>query len=544
MSSGKTHRLGLHHGQVLWRLANTYNTLLLTIVEAIQNAIDADAQTVFVGIDRRQAQVIVLDDGTGVTEDKFRQALLSVGQGIKKKGSLGRFGLGLISPLNKCERFVFTSMPLGTQTANQWTFVGADIKEQHEEVEIPFRSLRGLPVIPKSFKAQVQVCGVQWRTMVHLTGVTQDRAISVVDADELGANIRRKLGPEMRRKGTTVHVAIFDESGSPSTLEIDPIGYAGEPLELVTIEEKHCGRVVFELYRAPKTGGQRRGEVDVMQEDDNYPIQWSEFTIQALGTRWLTETAVKEAFDALGSGFFEGVIRIQNVELAPERTKFVLNDALKASYIAIYLWFRDHGRKQYENEREARREQRYQELGEKSLRRIYDILESDPAFAGLQPSLVTEAPIPNLRRKPEKDEAKADETKRKRIIARHPDDEEGRPTRERKPREKIHAETEPQRAPLRYGYETMPGSDRLFEVDFSAATIVFNTRHPVWEMLDETGGKRTTRHDRQIMHLQEFTTLEILVLLAQTTDPDEFEDRRWSIDQRIKLYAKMFILTK
>ena len=66
----------------------------------------------------------------------FEQALASVGKGIKAKDKLGKFGLGLISPLNKCERFYFTSALPGRRKAMKWEFVQNTIRNQSDTLTI------------------------------------------------------------------------------------------------------------------------------------------------------------------------------------------------------------------------------------------------------------------------------------------------------------------------------------------------------------------------------------------------------------------------
>ncbi len=528
------HELDLHKGQVLYRLANTYPTLLLTIVEAVQNAIDACAEKVFIGIDRRNLQVVILDDGLGVTEEKFQEALKSIGYGIKQKGSLGRFGLGLISPLNKCQQFIFISQPVGQSTANQWEFVGATIREQHREVIIPFRQLRGLPTVPQPFRAKARHLSTQWRTMIRIVNYTQDRVINTIDLDELEQDIRSKLGPEMRRRSTTVYVTIFNGPDQMTEREINPLEYSGKPLAVISYDdEEYCGRVTFELYRASRNDSKPRGEVVVMQTDDNYPIRWREFRMQAMGSGWLAN--IQEGFEALGSGFFEGIIRIENVELAPERNKFVLNDALRAAYIVIYRWFEDHGRKHYEDVQEVRREARYQRLGEQSLERLYQLVESNAVLAAVLPELTATSPPPRTKKGTATDDTKSKEP---RCVAKHPTARSNKATTG----EPVTNRHSPKPTLLSFGYE-MLDSQRLWEFDFATATLTLNTRHPVWMMLDEASGKGkgTSRHDRWLMHLQEWLALKVLMLLATSTDPDDLEANRWPIDQEVRPYTVMFI---
>ncbi|HSX06711.1 MAG TPA: ATP-binding protein [Candidatus Saccharimonadia bacterium] len=536
-------RLRPHIGQALFRLANEYPTLTLTVVETVQNAIDASARTVYVGIDTQRRLVVTLDDGDGVTEDRFQEALDSVCQGVKRAGSLGRFGLGLISPLNKCDRFIFASQP-DTPTgkrgnANVWTFIGAEIKAQQYDVDVPYEERRTLPEIPRQFVESASRHYAAWRTMVRIEGVTTDRVISTVDLDDLEHLIRSKLEIGMRDKGTTVHLV---KLGAGSELldkrDIDPEDYTGEPLEVVRHTGEACGPVTFELYRARKTGGQRRGQVRIMRTGDNSPITWREFYTQALGSKKLQH--VKEAFDALGSGYFEGMVYAENIELESRRTVFQLGEALDGLYVAIYAWYLNRGKALYEDEHEARREQRYQELGERSLAKFMERFATNPTFAamahrlmGILPEGVTDLPgSPPENKSGERsgNEAKP-RTKRQPVIANPPKQtgDDGR----RAPHPQVG---------LRFAYELLEGSSRLWEFDVEAGVLTFNVRHPIWTRLDETNGKHTPKHDGQIMHLQEWLALKLLLALTHHDESGfDLEFARGAIDDEVKPYVDLII---
>ncbi|HEU4914452.1 MAG TPA: ATP-binding protein [Candidatus Saccharimonadales bacterium] len=529
--------LGLHLGESLFRFSNTYPTLDLTLVEATQNAIDADAEKVFIGVDFRSREIIVLDDGTGVTRDKFREALRSIGKGIKKSGSLGRFGLGLISPLTKCGHFTFASHPIGMRIGNVWRFEGEAIRKMHEGGQVPREQVEMLPPLPPQF---VQVAGqlyARWRTIVHMVGVHDDKIEDFTDLDDLESDIRTKLSIGMIQKNTVVTVMAIGKDGKAETREINPLRFTGEKLKVFTHHEKGCGLVTFELHQAPKAGGIRRGIVLVRRSDDNSPIPWRDFVVQAMGSRKLP--LVKEAFDALGSGYFEGVIHAENIVLDERRTCFVRGPVLNSLYVAIYAWYLTVGKALYESEYEARRDQRYQNLGEQSLRRVMSVLKDSNVFAtlarrlhGVLPEGNDIRPLPSTDSRPKPgDPRQRSDSPRERVVANPPK------PRERNPRH------QPQGVTLQFAYEMLPQSNRLWEFTLDGV-LTFNVRHPVWVKLDETGGKHTARNDRQIMHLQEWLAFKLLLLLEQYDDPGfELEVARTSVDKEVRYYAEMFIAT-
>lgn len=529
----------MHQGAVILKLARTYPTITLTVVEAIQNALDADARNVFVGVDMRGRQVIVLDDGSGVTQEKFQQALMSVGMGVKRDDAIGRFGLGLISPLNKCKYFRFASHPAGATFANVWRFEAAVIGEQHQRITIPRTESKFLPPIPGQFMEHAMRGYPSWHSFLEINEVVEDRLIGVTDLDELESEVRVKLGSVMRAKGTSVHVVLFDAKGKVTERDIDPLEFTGEPLPVGDFVDSSCGRVVIELYRAPRDGGKRKGLVTVMQLGDNTQIPWSQFYEQARRLKAFNMAELKAAFDILKSGYFEGVISAEKIELDPSRDKFAVGQALQSLYIALYIWYSEHGQKFYEDEAEARRDARWEELGEQSLARVLDRLKVDSAFAGLARNLIGVLPDTGRiasteeRRKREKPEGDDPEPKRRRAVAKPPAEKQV-PRDPRKPRLNF---------TLRYAYEVLRGSKRLWEFDDETGVMTFNVRHPIWESLDQgANGRRTKRNDQQIMHLQEWLTLKLLLILVRNSEPDfDFQLARQPVDEEVKLYAAMFI---
>lgn len=525
------HMLAPHLGEVLLRLANIYPTLHLSIVEAIQNAIDARAEMVFVGIDVRRRVVLILDNGDGVTVARFQAALQSIGKGIKEEGSLGRFGLGLIAPFNKCQRYEFVSKPRG-ERANWWLFEGEAIRQQHAGVTIPYESREVLPPIPAQFWETTSNLYAAWRTYILLSGVTDDRVISATNLDELEGDIRAKLGKPMRVHGTRVHIRLIDGRGRAQQRTVNPVDFTGEPLPVVTYHDELCGTATIRLFRARRSAGERRGEVLVARNGDAYSVPWREFTTQAMGSRWLRE--VKDAFDALGSGYFEGLISVERIELAPERTKFLMNDALRALYLVLHRWHEEHGQAQFEDEQEVAREKRYKELGQRSLARILGGRAFSSIAKGLS-GILPEAPPRPRKTKPEPTpQEEADDARiprKKRVVVGPPPTPSERAPRSRKPS-----------FTLSFAYEALD-SNRLWEYDIEEAVLTLNIRHPLWVKVDETDGKHTSKHDRWVMHLQEWLAMKLLVLLSRHEEPGfDLELVRSAIDAEVRPYVELFVL--
>lgn len=88
---------------------NLYRSLITVIGEAISNSWDADAKNVRIYIDRDNNQLVVQDDGTGMTSDDFQNKFLKIGYSKRKNGStcsptkrpfIGRKGIGKLALLS------------------------------------------------------------------------------------------------------------------------------------------------------------------------------------------------------------------------------------------------------------------------------------------------------------------------------------------------------------------------------------------------------------------------------------------------------------
>lgn len=558
--------IDFHKGAVLHKLSNTYRSLPLTLIEGAQNAIDADADRIMLCIDLKLRTVIMVDNGEGTTKAKFDEALASVGMGIKSVDKLGRFGLGLISPLNKCTRFHFISALPGRRKAMKWTFVQAEIRGQHANLNVPYTEIDGVPELPKRFREYAtEDFNVQWRTRVEMIGVTRDKVISLVDLDVLEQQIRTKLGPAMRSNKVSIRVVLIDDKGKHLSRDITSTTYSGEPLEVVSYVSEDAGMVEFQLFRAAKHGGKRTGQVSVMARGDNYPITWAEFTKQARGRN--VADIFGDSFKVLGSGYFEGIITCENIELHPERTKFEYNDALEGLYWVIDQWYTEVGQSHYQLEEEQSQEARYQETAIKVANRLRELLghqDHDRLWSGLL-SVVEFGRLgeghldPGVRGSKNADETStirsgqggAGGTKssggnsggsgpRTRDPEHRPGDV---PVGAQGPNGNRRRLVKGDSKGLWFGFERMPGNTNLWEFDRMLGVLTINTRHAVWVRLDETGGKHLQKNARWIQQLLEWLAFEVLHLLVQFPEAEDFDHNRLLIDDKVKNYVEMFIVS-
>ena len=88
---------------------NLYRSFITVIGEAISNAWDADANKVFITIDREKNTMSIVDDGIGMDENDFQNKFLKIGYSKRKEGKIisdkkrpyiGRKGIGKLALLS------------------------------------------------------------------------------------------------------------------------------------------------------------------------------------------------------------------------------------------------------------------------------------------------------------------------------------------------------------------------------------------------------------------------------------------------------------
>lgn len=368
--------LRLHAGSVILRLAKQYPTLKLVILELVQNGLDVDATEIMVAVDRRQRTLHVWDNGDGVSIDGFNQALGTVGKSIKEqgRGRLGRFGIGMISPLSVCDEYRFISTPRGHDDAyREWTFKRKVIEESAEAVSIPNRRAEIYYFDPSGHHENA----VSWRTTVALKGYSIDRVVSELDIDDLVSQITDKFGEVMRRRKVLVKLSITDERGETKKRTVEVTKWTGRPLPEEQVKDGDCGTVTFRIFRAVAKSGKPKGRVVVGESGNPFRLGFDQF---AKGVGDLISSRVRAA---LTDGFFEGEILCSGIKLEVSRTRFMESDALVAFCLQIESWFERVAGPLLEDMARVKQGERLQRIGEKVCDEIEVMLQS-PEFTDIR----------------------------------------------------------------------------------------------------------------------------------------------------------------
>jgi len=535
-------------GEAFCRVASDYPTVLDVILEQVQNAIDANAKNISVVLNRKTRHIAIRDDGDGVSREKFEEALQQVCLSQKELNKLGRFGIGLISPLDKCHSSTFISCARGIEDGYmEWTFVTEDIRRQQQSVFVPRRPRPDLVFSRKGLNVKRGMTSIAWRTEVNIVRYSSDRIISrVTSIDALVDAILERFGAAMRRNKTVLSIRFTNEDGTLE--ERDGIRaklFTGRSLGETVITDRDAGNVVFRMYLAPKTTKGQNGKVIVGELDNDYRFSFGLFARSA------DSLLSDEVSAALRSGMFEGEIVGEKVKLHSTRKTFEKDDAFVGFCTALEAWFHKHGADHLKDVKEARRDQRYQELGTQSLREIEAMLR-DPAFNDIR--LVLQdfklGTVGIGHTKPVRGSVTGQQTESS--ISTHegftPKGEEGgggssgehKKPREDKPNHHPYTVAGPRgkqrmlvkndSVGLQFSYIAMDGSDRLWELDARQGILHFNVNHPIWVACDVS--------DRKVMQLQETVAVYVLTLKAM---PAENEDvLRYAFDEALRPLSFLF----
>ena len=97
---------------------NLYRNIITVIGEAISNSWDADAENVWIQIDRDQKCMCIYDDGIGMTSDDFQNKFLKIGYSKRRNNNyktkngrpfIGRKGIGKLALLSCAKRIHIAS---------------------------------------------------------------------------------------------------------------------------------------------------------------------------------------------------------------------------------------------------------------------------------------------------------------------------------------------------------------------------------------------------------------------------------------------------
>lgn len=367
----ETVRIGFHMGNALLTVAETYHTLMATMLEMVQNPIDANATWIRVTVNQKTRNIIIHDNGDGVSKQDFNKALEEICASKKPKGKYGRFGKGIVSPFGKCERYTVTSLDRPhSRGFLEWTFDTKELmsKVKAEDMVIPVTAREDL--CTDVLKPRHGETAVNWRTQIRIKNYSRDRVISKINLDELDRQIARRYGKELRKRQIDITLTVVDEKGRESSRRVRANTYNGYPLEEFALANDAGGQTTFRMYYVGSGG---RG-VDLGEQDDPFRFEWERFE---KAHRHLLPADIRSALWK-----FEGEILSSRAKLHPDREQFEEDDALVGLCSAIAQWHKEVGQPYLDDLKEEGKEQLYKETWLETLRNFETMLRN-PEFAAL-----------------------------------------------------------------------------------------------------------------------------------------------------------------
>ncbi|MBI4215256.1 MAG: ATP-binding protein [Parcubacteria group bacterium] len=368
--------MSMHQGKALLTLArNNYPTVKEAVLEAVQNAIDADARTISILI--KPELIAIMDDGDGKTPEEFSMVLSNIANSLKTQAQLGRHGLGFIAPLASSKLYQFISGAKSTGEYYQWTFESDKIGRQKDEVNIPRIARSDLVFSRNGFKSKTQ-SPVPWRTAILIREYTQDKFLGNIESSSLVQTIADRYRQPIQDKSIDIAIEYCDASGDGTKVKVNIEPFAGDKLPSIKLTENtKSGRCVFNLYVTPKINGKRAGRLYFGELTNPYRLTAKQFCGSVQGL--LSD----EIIDSFLSSIFSGEIFCHKVKIATNRKTFEQNDNLIGFCEVIEEWWQKQGRCVAENVFEDEKDRRCFEIGFKVQELLRDLFENNKEFKDL-----------------------------------------------------------------------------------------------------------------------------------------------------------------
>ena len=143
---------------------STYANFPSAIREIIVNSYDADAENVWVDIDIKKEIITIRDDGKGMNEEDFAFYLRIAGKSRKKDSHqtkakrqiIGQFGVGFLSALPFCEKYIIETKRKGTDQVVHATISSTEyFKNEFNAIDVEEIPINGsTKSIPSAFSDQ------------------------------------------------------------------------------------------------------------------------------------------------------------------------------------------------------------------------------------------------------------------------------------------------------------------------------------------------------------------------------------------------------
>lgn len=310
-------------GPILMVIANIYGTVLKVLIEIVQNQIDSRATNALHIINLQKGTWSAWDNGEGASILEMENKFQTIGLTSKGPEDSGEKGLGYFAGLAIARFNTFFSRLRSSKDRNKHPFyrVSIDREEIKTKRDVDF----DIEMLDPSFNL-----GNGWSTSVTLKEIDKAalRSFSRPEnslqglCDAVASAFRDKI----RSTGIQVEICIVDKDGMTSTRIVRPLEYTGQR-EIVEINTA-LGPVKFEMFLT-----------ESVQKNPSLMVGYggkASLHIRGLEDIWGIIS------DVLGSGHFQGNIRVNFCTVAPDREHLVTDKAYDVFVEAVMKFVTDY----------------------------------------------------------------------------------------------------------------------------------------------------------------------------------------------------------
>jgi len=513
ITAAGTIKMGIHVGNALRYVTDNYPTLMKVILELVQNALDSDANRIRVNVNYKTRSLSVNDNGTGISPEKFQEAISSVCGSLKKNaGKLGQFGIGMMSPLGKCKGFLITSAEKSAMHSyNRWVFDSQKILSSRDLVAIPIAPLPDY-CYAKTGRINGPKTAVDWRTEVFINEFSNDKSVNAITLAELKNLILGQFSEAMKKLDAEIFVSIKTDKTNVNE-SFKAADFKGEKLGLVVYDEKSSKtKTKFDIYLSPKLKTGRKGQI-------LFGIEGNDFRIPAAIFVKSTPEIDAETARVILSGSFEGSIISGGCTMHPNRKEFCDNEARLELLINLEMWVKNHGLRHLSLIKDEEKDVWFQNVGSLAIYGLEEKLKNElphllavvksfrvgtvgPGHYGFYKSKVEQDfSSSHLRGKSTKHEAKPQESDKlpgKPVL--HPGHTPFKVGGEGTQRRLVKGHS----TGMQFVYEEMPGNDNHWEFDSEIGVLTFNTRSNIWARMEDS--------ERNLILYQQYVAIKALEL--------------------------------
>lgn len=351
--------VGLHHGNSLQYLSQSYGNGPEVSREAVQNALDKSARNVFIKIDAVKATLTIFDDGNGADKDeitrKFSKVSLSLKVGVA--GMRGQKGIGNLAVFAVGQTWKLTTRKKGTQDPLRSYML--DISELEKDsgllVHVAMANQKSLEGAP--FKAN---------TVLEITGVSKTALRQLADKESMERVMQEAFNDTLIKGGVLVQVLYKGPNQQKQRYEVKPLRFRGRKMDTEVYQTKY-GPVAFDFYHLPEPS---KSPNILVSHNGVYSIPLGNFFKLGILSKGLN--------DAFMAGHFEGEIRLGFCKMNPQRTAFEHNDELSAFVGAVEEFGEEILKPLISHFKESDREERLKKVLETALKKMKQFLDKHP----------------------------------------------------------------------------------------------------------------------------------------------------------------------